>query len=182
MSREHHQLENGRHKEADMEQKRVALVVGHEHWGKSRTLRALTDSNSHQRRITINGVEFYVRHMSNDDDPEGYIRFMNGLDPNVTRNLIAPLCPKFKKLENYNSATKVADGVLQNLHGNGYRLFFWVIEHKWADPAIVVTSQEISELRRHGTVELFTVVKAEASVRATAFRTFVSNVVLGLGT
>jgi hypothetical protein len=162
-----------------MQQKRVAFVVGHSHWGKSRTLRALTDGNPHQRRITINGVEFYVRHMSNDDDPQGYVHFMNGLDPNATRNLIAPLCPKFRRLKNFNNPLKVADPMLQGLQGKGYQLFFWVIKHKWGNPALLVAQDEISELQGHGSVQVFTQADAEDSLRATQFRAFVTDVVLG---
>jgi hypothetical protein len=48
-------------------QPKIVFVVGHERWGKSKTLRSLTNGNIHRRRIIISGTEFYVRRMSNDD-------------------------------------------------------------------------------------------------------------------
>jgi len=164
-----------------MQQKRVSFVVGHEHWGKSRTLRALTNGDSYQRKITIGGVEFYVRRTSNDDFPERYVEFMNSRDPNTMPNLIASLCPKFEKLNNYDNTLKIADAVLRALRGKGYQLFFWVIEHRWGNPASVVTENEISELYRYGPVQVFSEIDAKDSVRAAELRTFVADVVLGPG-
>jgi len=155
--------------------KRVAFVVGHEHWGKSWTLRALEEiCDSRGRRVTIDGFEFLVRKMSNDDKPESYLNFVNS----VSRpNIIAALCPKFKKLANYDDARKAAGGVLQALQGRSYQLFFWVIGHKWGNPADVVSQDEISQMRNYGTMEIFTTVNQEASERAREFRTFISSVV-----
>jgi hypothetical protein len=55
----------------------VAFVVGHEKWGKTFTLRALCGHAA--KRVTIGGVEFFVRRSSNDDirprDADKYIKF-----------------------------------------------------------------------------------------------------------
>jgi energy-coupling factor transporter ATP-binding protein EcfA2 len=160
-----------------MQQKRVAFVVGHENWGKSRTLEALKQLCGHEgRRVTIGGCEFLVRTMSNDDMPESYLNFARAAS---RQYLIAALCPKFKEFGNYDEPMKTADEILHTFRGKGYQLFFWVIEHKWADAGEVVAQQEISELQHYGTVEIFTGVDAEAPIRATEFRTFVANVVSG---
>jgi hypothetical protein len=148
---------------------KIAFVVGHSNWGKSKTLTALTNGNHHLRKTTIAGDEFFIRRMSNDDQTEGYIKFMMSLDPAIRPYLIAALCPQFDDL------TIGTHAILSTLHGNGYGLFFWVIEHQYKTDR-VVTAKEITLLRGFGTVEVFTK-KAEASVRSKGFKEFVKNVV-----
>jgi hypothetical protein len=156
--------------------RRLAFVVGHENWGKSETLRALIDiSDGHGRKVTIDGSEFLVRRMSNDDKPRSYRNFMNSISRPYA---IAALCPKFKKLQNYDDPMKVIDAVLQSLRERGYGLFFWVIEHKWREPARVIGREELAELRQYGTVGMFQGRDVEAGERARRLRSFVSNVVL----
>jgi hypothetical protein len=158
-----------------MAEKLAVFVVGHEHWGKSFTLRALEGICDHRGRcVTIREVEFLVRKMSNDDQPKGYITFMDSISrPHV----IAALCPKFKKLRNYNNPSKVVDGVLRGLRERGYRLLFWVIEHKWGAPSEVVSREEMSELRNYGTVEVFGGVGVHGEERAREFRRFVASII-----
>ncbi len=72
---------------------KIAFVVGHANWGKSKTLSALTNGNYRLRRTTIAEDEFFIRRMSNDDQPKGYIKFMLSLDPALRPYLIAALCP-----------------------------------------------------------------------------------------
>jgi hypothetical protein len=160
-----------------MKEKVAVFVVGHEHWGKSRTLRELDQICDRQgRRITISSVEFFVRKTSNDDYPKRYQDFIGSIS---RPRFIAALCPKFRKLKHYGEdPQKVIDGTLQELRRRGYRLFFWVIEHKWNSPTEVVTHDEISELRNYGTVEVLTTVGMEAGQRARRFRRFLINVVL----
>ncbi len=164
---------------ANMQEKRVAFVVGHENWGKSYTLRALFDICGRRGNcVTIDGIEFFVRKTSNDDivkHPRSYIEFMNRLSKPY---VIAALCPKFKTFAKPDNDLKLADDILQALRRKGYRLFFWVIEHKWDRPTEVINQNEISELRRHGGVGIFTGVNHEAQIRAAAFREFVSNIAL----
>lgn len=148
--------------------------MGHERWGKSFTLRALEGICDHRgRRVTIREVEFLVRKMSNDDQPEGYSNFMD----RVSRPyVIAALCPKFKKLRNYDKPSKVVDGVLRGLGGRGYMLSFWVIEHKWGSTE-VVSAEEMSELRHYGTVTVFGGVGVHSVERAREFRRFVASII-----
>lgn len=159
-----------------MQNRRAVFVVGHEHWGKTRTLRALMRIGVGEgRRVTIGDQEFLVRTTSNDDRPKRYREFMASTE---WFYLVAALCPKFKKLTNFDNPRKEVDETLQCLQQRGYRLFFWVIEHKWSDPSLVVEPDELSELRRYGTVEIFAGQRVEAEQRAGEFRDFVMNVVL----
>src|SRR5712692_9148538 len=124
----------------------VAFVVGHEKWGKTYTLRALCGPNGN--RVTIGGVEFFVRRSSNDDikpqKPNRYIKFIHSLSrPYV----IAALCPKFKKISKCNLRQKFADDLLKTFQRKGYRLFFWVIKYRWGKSDRYIHRKEISELR-----------------------------------
>jgi hypothetical protein len=153
-----------------MPKKKIAFVVGHANWGKSSTLRALTNEDFRQRRTTIGGFEFFIRRMSNDDQPAGYIEFMKSLDPALRPYLIAALCPQF---DNPAAATNL---ILTNLRAKGYQLFFWVIEHQYGTNA-VVSAKEIQSLRKFGKVEVFSK-SVEAAARSRSFKQYVSNVVL----
>lgn len=144
---------------------RIFFVVGHEEWGKSETLRALTDGNCHKKRITISGTVFFVRHMSNDDQPESYINLMKSIDPLNKPFIIAALCPDF---ERKNAKT---ESILSILRSKGYELFFWVIEYKFGKSEIV-SPKEIQCLRKIGKVEVFSN-KDEAAVRSKSFKQFI---------
>jgi len=155
--------------------KLVVFVVGHEKWGKTFTLRALCGRTA--RRVTIGGVEFFVRRSSNDDiqrrKPNKYIRFVRSLSkPHV----IAALCPKFKKISKSSLRQKFADDLLKTLRRRGYRLFFWVIKYRWGRSDQYILLEEISELRKYGRVRVFDGVKETSRVRAKAFRAFVLSI------
>jgi hypothetical protein len=154
-----------------MHKGKIAFVVGHANWGKSKTLRALTNGDFRLRKTMIGGVEFFIRRMSNDDQPEGYIKFMMSLDPALRAYLIAALCPQF---DDPKAAT---DTILTTLRAKDYQLFFWVIEHQYGTSE-VVTAKEIQRLRDFGKVEMFSTT-AESTARAKSFKNYVSNVVLG---
>jgi len=65
--------------------KKAFAVVGHSNWGKSYTLRALTDNTPQYRWWEIKGELFNIKRMSNDDDTEGLLEFVEGIDHNVSR-------------------------------------------------------------------------------------------------
>jgi hypothetical protein len=145
---------------------RIVFVCGHANWGKSLTLRSLTDG-VHQRRWTrIGTMEFWVRKMSNDDRPRDYMRVMGALRPETTPNVIAALCPAFGDRESDPAR------LLAALRDLGFALYFWVIEHQYLGRH-TVTPAQIARLRKHGTVEVFSR-RAEAAVRASALRGFVA--------
>ncbi len=156
-----------------MNKKLVAFVVGHEHWGKSHTLRALIKICGHNaRRATIGGFDFFVRKTSNDDEPKKYREFMKHTPG---PHLIAALCPKFEKLENSQTDKKLVDQTLRKLQRRGFTLIFWVIKHKCSNPTESICKHEISELCRYGKVKVFARIRTNPSQRAKKFRSFVSN-------
>ena len=69
------------------------LVVGHENWGKSKTLRAMTNDNFHKRYKEVAGTIFFIRRMSDDDRSDEYKVFVNGLDQKYNKNIILAFCP-----------------------------------------------------------------------------------------
>jgi hypothetical protein len=146
---------------------KIVFIVGHERWGKSETIRALTHGDYYQRKITISGIVFFVRRMSNDDKPEEYIRFVKSIDPSCKPCIIAALCPNFERRK---ARTRY---VLETLQMKGYELFFWVIESQYKT-SNVVTPQEIQRLRGFGKVEVYAK-RTEAGVRSRSFRRFIKD-------
>ena len=153
-----------------MAKPKIAFVVGHSDWGKSKTLRALTNGNYWIKRTKINGVEFFVRRMSNDDLPDSFIRKMKSMNPAVWPHIIAALCP------NFDDAKVSTRSILSDLRGKGYQLFFWVIQCQHGTDE-VVSPGELALLRQFGKVEVFAD-RSEAEVRAKRFASFIKNVVL----
>lgn len=151
----------------------VIFVVGHERWGKSFTLSALKQicgSRKKEWYITVKSIQFRVRTTSNDDFPERYSKFILSFSGDY---LIAALCPKFLKLKNYSRRTKTIERSLQSLQSRRYKLAFWVIKHRWRDPAQFISQEEISELRKYGTVEVFKGIRVRDRQRADVFRRFI---------
>src|SRR5579859_6089333 len=70
-------------------------VVGHKQWGKSKTLAALTNEDTHQRRCVIKSQEFFVRRMSNDDVPPSFYARLGNLTPERWPYVILAMCPTF---------------------------------------------------------------------------------------
>jgi hypothetical protein len=152
-----------------MKKGRVVFVVGYSNWGKSRTLRSLTNGNSHQKLILIQGTEFFIRRMSNDDKPKDFYAFIDCVDPADKPQLIVAFCPEFHERRVQQS--------LETLQQKRYRLFFWVLRHQYGTQQIV-RPDEITELRRYGRVEIFDDGQAEDTARARALRAFIETIVL----
>jgi len=149
---------------------KVFFVVGHSNWGKSKTLRALTNGNHRVRRTTISKQEFFIRRMSNDDLPDSFINRMSTIHPNQWPNIIAALCPDF------NDSNKKTKEVLQALNDKGYKLFFWVLQMQYGTNNQIAES-ELSQLQNHGSVEVFTEV-AEAEARAEQFKNYINSTIV----
>ncbi len=147
----------------------VVHVVGHANWGKSRTLRALTDGSSHQRYIQLGGVEFFIRRMSNDDAPAKFYDFIRDVQPADKSDLIVAFCPEFQEPQTQQC--------LEGLQEKGYKLFFWVMRHQYGT-AKIVTPEEIATLEQYGRVDVFEDGQAEDTARATALRIFIENTLL----
>jgi len=151
-----------------MTKSKVVFVVGHSNWGKSQTLRALTNDNYRVRRTSISGVEYFVRRMSNDDLPESFIDWMVTVNPERWPNILAALCPDFEASEKQTAT------VLQVLKDKVYKLFFWVLHKKFGSNEFIKPS-EISNLRAFGKVEVIED-EWEAPVRGKKFKDFITSI------
>ena len=63
-----------------MNKGKAFLVIGYANWGKSRTLKELTNGNVHVRNMLIGGKRFLIRRMSNDDYSENYKEYIVNLN------------------------------------------------------------------------------------------------------
>jgi hypothetical protein len=152
---------------------KIVFVVGHSNWGKSRTLKSLTDDSRYITKLKIRDIEFFIRRMSNDDkpkhdpEPTSFINFWERQNPAVRSHLIGTLCPRF------DSPELIQHKILEQLQEKGYQLFFWVIRLGWNRPD-TITPNEIGLLKGFGIVEEFDQ-EAEAHRRAVHLRAFISN-------
>ncbi|MGD0090813.1 MAG: hypothetical protein ABSE73_12910 [Planctomycetota bacterium] len=147
------------------------VVVGHSNWGKSWTLKALTGGSWHRKRVRIKGHDFFIRRMSNDDDPKppneadrqsllDFARKEKGFRP-----VILALCPAFQE----EKTAQLLDVLREK-----FTLKFWVMKKKFGESDKVVTCEEIGKLRTYGIVEVFAE-EVEANSRAAALRHFIDQ-------
>jgi hypothetical protein len=150
-----------------MAKRRAVFVVGHAHWGKSRTLRALTDGL--HRYVSIGTVKFFIRRMSNDDRPDEFYDFVDAIDASERPDLILAFCPTIQEQQ-----TRTC---LETLRKKGYRLYFWVLRNQYGSKA-VIGPNEITTLARYGQVYVSGQGHAVDTTRAKALRLFIRNAVL----
>src|SRR5258706_1701124 len=126
---------------------RVVFVVGHRRWGKSTTLTAL--AKGMRRYISLDGTDFFIRRMSNDDRPYEFYAEMKRVKPVDTPSLIVAFCPTMKE-------DSRARQCLERLRRKGYRLFFWVMRRQ-QKPGTKgsIKVEETKLLAQYGEVEIF---------------------------
>ena len=146
------------------------FVVGHKNWGKSMTLRALTNDNPHYRYWKIKGREFLVRRMSDDDVPKAYEQFANWLQPAETPLVLAALCPRLID-EKWRPLLR---SILDTLERK-YDLFFFVLKNKGNDPTSTISQNEIDPFGAYGTVKVHRIAGSTPEVRAKALESFIKQ-------
>lgn len=148
---------------------KVICVVGHENWGKSETLYYLTGESRHRAWIVINGIDLFVRHMSNDDRPDNFIDFIAALETDSKKHVVAALCPNFTKPD------AKTENILRTLRTKGYKIYFWVL-HKQYGSLATISAEEITKLQRHGEVEIYRG-KGEGQERANALQKYIVKII-----
>ena len=128
-----------------MARARAILVVGHENWGKSRTLQALTGGQ--QRSAMFGSTRVYVKRMSNDDDPLQLEKYFRDLNPAVQTRVLVAFCPK---LAPPDTSARNLLAILQP----GYDLLFWVQRDSYPDQR-VISPAELAAMRACGRVHVF---------------------------
>ena len=132
-----------------MKKGKAFVVVGHSHWGKSRTIRSLTGS-THIGWFELDDLTIFIRRMSNDDKPDSLVDFLKKIDPGLKPIIIIALCPNF---DDRNRKTK---GILR-LVGKKYVPYFFVLRQRYSrrcGKTEEVTHKEIGTLRSIGRVKL----------------------------
>ena len=145
------------------------LVAGHSNWGKSRTLRALTE-NKLFRNYQFSDTRFFIRRMSNDDYTEGYRDFIDGCVAAPNMNILAAFCPHFEKND-----LRFTEHSLTQLKTQ-YDLHIFALKYQY-NTAICITDQELASMSRFGNVTTFDDGNAEAQVRADALEDFILTVI-----
>ena len=152
-----------------MSKGKAFIVVGHADWGKSDTLKALTNGSRHKQKWDIGKVEVFIRRMSNDDEEEKLEEFVKGLDQDETPYLVATLCPTFN-MERRRPALLRILTVLRDK----YNLFFFVLRHQGKNPDATIPRDDMAELDGYGTVHVFKAKGEKAETIARAFQVFVT--------
>jgi hypothetical protein len=147
---------------------KIVFVVGHENWGKSKTLKSLTNGSRYIKNYSINNINWFIRRMSNDDYPDKYYDFMDNLDIKTKSNVIAAFCPNFDEKRNEKTVE-----ILNSLKNKGYDLYFWVIEHQFITKK-KMDSSFINELKNFGEVKIYSKCE-EANLRALALKDFIKK-------
>lgn len=154
------------------------VLVGHEDWGKSETLKYLMDGSTHKGWATICGRRIRVRRCSNDDPSRRYnddgtravLAFLDMCIKKSYNILVFTLCPKF------NTASRGTERILNKAKAN-YDLRFFVL-HKCYGKERRIPERELVSLRQFGCCEVHTT-SEEAKYRARDFGRYISGVLGG---
>ena len=146
--------------------KTAFLLVGHRHWGKSMTLRAMTNGRRRVQYWRVLDKEYFVRRMSNDDYPEDYLDLIRRLPFPRAADCILAMCPDF--------TNPITEECLNLLKQKEYRLFFFVLKSSFAHAA-TINQFEIDRLKTFGEAEVFESRGVESDKRAIAFQQFIES-------
>jgi|SRR5216684_7528196 len=158
-----------------MKKRKAFLVVGHRHWGKSVTLKTLTDG---RRSMELDGRTLSVRRMSNDDIdndyPEKFWRFVRDLSDLYA---VFAFCPKFDSDTRFVRHKLDALTIIKKLAEN-YELFYWVIKHS-QNPhrrrPREIDAATLESLQKYGSVETFEERDAKPEELADGLRRFIKK-------
>ena len=146
--------------------KKAFIYVGHANWGKSFALKQITNGSSHKKTVKINNKWVWVRKMSNDDDSEGLLNFVNSIPTNGYNNFILAYCPN----HGYDQgAMEILNSLQQSCD-----IYFFVQENMYSAPSNIIPASEINHLQQIGTVQILSGKNAD-SVRANEFLAFINQ-------
>ncbi len=147
---------------------KMFVVVGHKHWGKSETLKALS-GGKRLGWLEINSHVFFIKRMSNDDIPKDFFKLLNELDPEKKPNVILALCPTFEKEDLRTKLVNALNGLKVK-----YDIFFFVLRYSYKGDR-TISDDEITSLETFGPVKICKESKAESKLRAEEFRGFITR-------
>lgn len=145
--------------------KKAFLVVGHSSWGKSFTLRQLTNDSPRVRRVELDGSVFYIRRMSNDDHETKLLNFVKNKLNTKGNHAIIAFCPVF-------DAGRKSKEILDILEKD-FDLYFFVIKRRF-NGAEEVSDKEIEVLMQYGKCEILND-RIESGLRAERLKAFIRH-------
>jgi hypothetical protein len=127
--------------------KKVFLLVGHENFGKSRTLIELTGSNNSKYEYEIvQGLCFWLSRKSNDDLGKNLLDKVKDYIENGAEYMLLAFCPFFS--ENENDDSRYTRQILNTLRKTGYEIYAFILKDSW-DGAQHIENDEINILRTY---------------------------------
>lgn len=144
------------------------LVAGHSNWGKSATLKALTEGRLF-RSYQLSGADFFIRRMSNDDYTEAYRDFIDECVAAPSGNILAAFCPHFEAGD-----LRFTEHSLAALKKK-YDVYIFALKYQYHTDNRI-TDQELNSMGRFGEVQIFDDKNAEAEDRAVALEDFVTSI------
>lgn len=145
------------------------LVAGHSNWGKSATLKALTESRL-VRSYEFAGAYFFIRRMSNDDYTGGYKKFIDECVAKSNGNILAAFCPHFEMGD-----LRFAEYSLSQLQQQ-YQLYIFSLKYQYSTENRI-TDQELATMAQFAEVRIFDDQFAEAEDRAAALEEYIESIV-----
>lgn len=132
--------------------KKVFIYVGHSNWGKSMTLKILTDGSSRKKIAEISGHIIRVRKMSNDDYGIGLLEWVKDIPRINYQKFIIAFCPKLPSLDNPTEEQTIAQDILLELQMTN-ELYFFVQKEKYSSSE-KISQEEINWMSRFGVVQI----------------------------
>lgn len=146
--------------------KKAFIYVGHSHWGKSWTLRVLTNGKKDKKTFVLEGIWFWVRKMSNDDEAEGLLGEIMKIPASWYDHFVLAYCPS-------HLTDDLAREILEEL-GIHCKPHFFVQDQRFGHPSRRIPEEEITALREIGVVEVLSG-QHEYTVRAARFLKFIQR-------
>jgi len=137
--------------------KKVFFLVGHENFGKSRTLVELTGSTN-RKYLKLGQVECLVRRKSNDDIKKDLLDEAKEIVRTDFQCVIIALCPNFESPERWTR------DIIEVFRNAGFDVHFFVLKDEYSGSR-VVSDKEVAILKSYGTTVLYEKSR-EAAVRA----------------
>ena len=153
--------------------KKVFIYVGHSNWGKSMTLKLLTDGSSHKKVAAISSKLIRVSKMSNDEDGKGLLNWVKKFPQLKYQNFIIAYCPKHPITEPPTEEQLNGLDILLELKKTN-SLFFFLQNENYNDPTEKLTQDDIDWFSLFGSVQAL-LGHVESTTRADKFISYIKT-------
>jgi hypothetical protein len=109
--------------------KKAFILVGHENFGKSKTIVQLTGKkNSSFDDDIVKERSLFLFRKSNDDKGEGLLTCLKGAIEKGAEYMLIASCPVFNRNETDNGNTRE---ILKTLQESGYEIYAFILKESW---------------------------------------------------